>query len=132
MEVVNEMISLSNILKNERIKRGLTQSNMAELLNLKRSTYSLYESGKREPDLQTIRNFSSILGVYMGDLITDWSKFSKEEINNDLTLDFTSNELSILQDYRTLNDNGKCEARKRVCELTKIPEYRKENDEETT
>ncbi len=123
------MISLSEKLKNERKNRGLTQSDMAKLLNIKRSTYSLYESGKREPDLQTIRNFSSVLGLYMGDLITDWAKFSKEDFMEDLKYGLPLDETNIIQSYRSLNDIGKKEARKRVHELTEIPKYQKSPDQ---
>lgn len=120
------MINLSDKLKAERSKRGLTQSDMAKLLDIKRSTYSLYESGKREPDLQTIRNFSAILKIYMGDLITDWSSFTNEAIQNDFRYGLPLDELGMLQDYRILNKIGKNEARKRVNELTEISKYRKD------
>lgn len=57
------MLNFSERLKSERIKRNLTQKEMAELLKIKRSTYSLYEGGKREPNIETLQNIASILDV---------------------------------------------------------------------
>jgi len=38
-------------LKQLREERGLTQKQLAEMLNISRSALSLYESGQRQPDL---------------------------------------------------------------------------------
>lgn len=50
-------------LKKERLKRGLTQEGMASLLGLKRSTYSLYESGKRVVSDSALQRIAAILDV---------------------------------------------------------------------
>lgn len=59
----------SETLKKERTQRKMTQSAMAEMLGTKRSTYSLYESGKREPDLDTLQKFANILHITLDELI---------------------------------------------------------------
>lgn len=65
------MKTLGNHLKAERIKRGLTQSAMAELLGVTRSAYSLYESGRREPNVITLKNISDALGISLDDLLDE-------------------------------------------------------------
>ena len=50
-------------LKVARERRQLTQTQMADALGVAKSTYSLYESGKREPNVQTIKKISDILNV---------------------------------------------------------------------
>lgn len=51
-----------------REKKGFSQKQMAEFLGIAPSTYSLYESGKREPDVLKIRNIAKILKV-SGDML---------------------------------------------------------------
>lgn len=48
-------------LQNRRKALGLTQAELGKKLNLAESTISLYESGKRFPDLETLKNLSKAL-----------------------------------------------------------------------
>ena len=50
-------------LKDARLSAGLSQKDLAEQLGVAKSTYSLYESGKREPDVARIKKLAEILGV---------------------------------------------------------------------
>lgn len=50
-------------LKDARISAGLSQKDVAEQLGVAKSTYSLYESGKREPDVSRIKKLAEVLGV---------------------------------------------------------------------
>ena len=52
-----------------RKKQGLTQEKLAEKLGLTRGQLSMYEIGKREPDLATLRKFASFFGVTLDDLV---------------------------------------------------------------
>lgn len=56
-------------LKNERLKRSISQKEMAEMIGVAKSTYSLYESGKREPGILTIKKIADVLGVSADDLL---------------------------------------------------------------
>ena len=42
-------------LKLAREQKGLSQKDVAEKIGVAKSTYSLYESGNREPNVQTIK-----------------------------------------------------------------------------
>lgn len=57
-------------LKAARISAGISQVEMANRLGVAKSTYSMYESGKREPNIQTIRKIADILGVSVDYLTT--------------------------------------------------------------
>lgn len=46
-----------------REKKGLTQKDVAETIGVAKSTYSLYESGSREPNVQTIKKIADTLDV---------------------------------------------------------------------
>ena len=50
-------------LKEARLKSGLSQKDLSENIGVAKSTYSLYQSGKREPDVDTIKKIASTLNV---------------------------------------------------------------------
>lgn len=49
-------------IKDLRENQGLTQRQVADMLSIKYSTYSNYESGKREPNLETLEAISKLYG----------------------------------------------------------------------
>lgn len=57
------MSSFSERLKELRASKGLTQAEVAKPLGVAPSTYSLYESGKREPNFETLLNISLFFNV---------------------------------------------------------------------
>ena len=56
-------------LKEARIKKGLSQKEVADNIGVAKSTYSLYESGNREPNVQTIKKIADFLGISAYELI---------------------------------------------------------------
>ena len=74
------MPDLGDKLKEERKKRNLTQADMAARLGMKRSTYSLYESGKREPNIDSLQEIASKLGTTLDELV-GWEKDKTIEEN---------------------------------------------------
>jgi transcriptional regulator with XRE-family HTH domain len=50
-------------LRSLRENTGLKQLEAANKLNMAKSTYNNYETGKREPDLQTLRMFADYFNV---------------------------------------------------------------------
>lgn len=69
-EVRGDTLSLlgSNIRK-LREDRGLTQSQLGGKIGLAESTISLYESGKREPNLDTVQLFADFFGYSVDQLL---------------------------------------------------------------
>lgn len=56
-------------LKYAREKSGMSQKEVSELAGVAKSTYSLYESGNREPNVQTIKKLADILQVSADELL---------------------------------------------------------------
>lgn len=56
-------------LKLAREQKGLSQKDVSEKIGVAKSTYSLYESGKREPNVQTIKKIADILDVSADELL---------------------------------------------------------------
>ncbi len=55
-------------LKNYRIKKGLSQENIAASLNKSKAIVSRYESGKVLPDVKDISIICNVLGIYESEL----------------------------------------------------------------
>lgn len=58
-----------NIFKNLRIQNHYTQGQMADLLGISRSAVSMYETGNREPDLETLEKIAKLFNVDMNYLL---------------------------------------------------------------
>lgn len=56
-------------LKMAREKKNMTQKEVADSIGVAKSTYSLYESGNREPNVQTIKKIADTLNVSADDLL---------------------------------------------------------------
>ena len=50
-------------LKAAGLRKGLSQKDVAEKIGVAKSTYSLYESGNREPNVETIKKIVDFLNV---------------------------------------------------------------------
>lgn len=80
-------------LKDARERKGLSQKDVAEKIGVAKSTYSLYESGNREPNVQTIKKIADTLNVSADNLLGinediqtiaahfDGDEYSEEELN---------------------------------------------------
>lgn len=50
---------------------GLTQEQVAQQLNINRTTYTKYETGDSEPNIEILRNISEILQIEIGVLLSE-------------------------------------------------------------
>lgn len=62
------MANLSDMLSYLRKRTGLSQQELADKLGLTRSAIGMYETGKREPDLETLEVFADFYNVDMNTL----------------------------------------------------------------
>lgn len=78
---------MGNIIKELRKTRGITQRQLAELLNLSPSTVAMYETGQRKPDSDTLQNIADLFEVSTDYLLgrTDF-KFANIIKNSNETL----------------------------------------------
>ena len=56
-------------LRAARERKNMTQKDVADNIGVAKSTYSLYESGNREPNVQTIKKLADLLNVSAADLL---------------------------------------------------------------
>lgn len=96
-------------LKELRLKKGLTQKEIAEEFGIKQPNYQQWESGKRKPSSETLEKFANFFGVTM-----DYLAGNDEELDN----------VELL--FR-MNSNGLTEEEKKIFkkELIEFMEERK-------
>jgi len=62
-------MNISEEIKKQRLKHNWTQEQLAEILNVSRSTISSWEVGRNYPDLETIVAISDLFEVSLDDLL---------------------------------------------------------------
>lgn len=97
-------------IKELRQLKNISQMKLGEKLNLNHKTISHYETGDREPDIQTLC------------LLADYFEVSVDELIGHAPIRFgeviSDEELSLIADYRTLGDADR-ERLKGIMELLK-------------
>ena len=68
-------------LKVLRKKKGLTQQEVAELLNVGRVTYTKWEKGNREPNFENLSMLACIFDVSLDYLLGDYLQKARSERN---------------------------------------------------
>ena len=63
------MATFAKRVKEQRIKKGLSQPQLAEDIGLTKQTISLWERGVRRPDFETMNKLAQYFGVNMAYLV---------------------------------------------------------------
>lgn len=92
-------MSFSDRLKEARIKKGYTQEQIAEKVGVAKSTYTGYEKGNREPNVNTI-------GKLMEELCVDANFLWQDETTFPFELTYDEME-HLVKRYRELDSHGK-------------------------
>lgn len=93
-------MSFGTKLKELREKKGLSQIEFAKLTNLTRSAISMYELGKREPNLNTLIKFAKFFNVDINTLLEYDNTISKDDTN-------LNKEKKLFEMYRQLPEDVK-------------------------
>ena len=64
-------------IKNARLKKGYTQSQLADLLNVSNKTISKWETGRGYPDITLLAKITSVLKLDIYSVICSFTLFSK-------------------------------------------------------
>ena len=87
-------------LKELRISHGKTQQDVAAVLNISRSAYALYETGKRELNYGSLAALAEFYGVSLDSL------FCRSEVPEPLG-SFSPEERLLLERYREMDPRGR-------------------------
>jgi len=122
------MFSIAWALKKYRENSGYTQQQMADALNIDRSTYAYYETGKTNPSLGTLMKIKDILNVSLEDLLESEPKKKRfhdseyEKESFDHVYELNKKEKSLVSLYRSFSPDVQDKILKNVSE-----EKKKEN-----
>lgn len=138
-------MTIGEKIKALRQKKGLTQKQLGDLCGMADSAIRRYENGRANPKLQTLRKIAEALNVTLSELVVDWTTFTDEELKKDWSSaklehisdgentfvkaeDFHNylSEKIIAQNLKLLNKDGKLRLANYSEDLTKIPEYRRD------
>ena len=85
---------ISDKIRKLREERKFTQQQIADSLNIDRSTYAYYELGKTKPDVYTVMKLSKIFNVSYADILSD-------EREDNLNLSDNSENLKLIKGIST-------------------------------
>lgn len=85
-----------------RKKAGLTQKQFADMLGVKNTAVSNWESGNNSIDIETLFTACEVFGVTLNDM---YGKYSTESSSSVHVL--PADESQLLATYRSLNNQGK-------------------------
>jgi len=110
-----ELKTIAKRLRGIRKACGFTQQQVAAVLNVDRSTYTYYETGKTSPDIHTVKTLAELFNVSVNELLYEEGilhseqveEISEEEPLPEDTLPMTANRLTrtereLLLCYRAL------------------------------
>lgn len=112
---------LSDQLRTIRRANRYTQQQVSDILNIERSTYASYETGRNRPDVALLQNFSKIFNVTVDFILNidpqnnlvvyDDVVSYKKKANAVILSDLTKEEREIIGLYRLCDDDGKKEVK---------------------
>lgn len=150
-------MNIGEQIKKTRKEKGLSQAKLAEKSNISLKTLQRYEKGVRTPNFIILQSIANALDVNLSDLTLSSEPLpvtlNKDQANNLFQnidflrenghvktlkvefikdeIDFTKEEeihaITLLRNFFKLNSDGQQRALENVGDLTKIPEYRKDN-----
>lgn len=126
-----------DMIRKYRKEKGLTQKQLGDLCGIADSNIRKYESGKQNPKIKTLQRIADALSISIYDLMEFDEYYSKSDkmrmvkYLNQLESGINCIEMSefvMTGLLYQLNDKGQEKAIEQVRLLTKIPEYRKDNE----
>lgn len=94
--------SFSETLKELRIKAGFSQKEVYDMLNVRQSTFSAWETGRAEPSADMLLKLCKLYKV--NDV---FAAFGYDGYNDDGTLRLNMHEIDLVEKYRILDDYGR-------------------------
>lgn len=94
--------NFSETLKQLRIDAGYSQKQVYEMLGIRQSTFSAWETGRAEPSADMLLKLCKLYKV--NDI---FSAFGYDGYNGDGSICLNMNEIDMVEKYRLLDDHGK-------------------------
>lgn len=95
-------------LKKLRIRMGVSQQQIANIIGTSQQSINKYENRSIEPDIQTLAKLADFFGTTI-DYLVGHSPSPKQTVEEEV--EFTKEEISLLYDYRSLSKEEKASIR---------------------
>ena len=107
-------IEVKGILRKLRKEHKLNQTQFAEMVGLKRSTYAYYELGRTTPDISILVRIAKAYGITLDEMLGCFEKADKIAASDEENYSVTSVQLSLdeknlLIHFRLMDDKNKKE-----------------------
>lgn len=66
---MDSLRAIGQLIKSKREEKGLSQDQLAQMLDVTKSTVSSYETGQRRPTIDRVKMLSNILEINQSDLL---------------------------------------------------------------
>lgn len=115
-------MKVSEILKSLRIENGLTQTELAERINIGQATIACYENGQREPHISNLIAYADYFECTLDYIIGRTDDFGNVIIGVEKTRNginsLTKEERRLIDSYRKLSNSDKMKIEGYVDSLT--------------
>lgn len=103
-------MNFSDRLKEARKNAGLTQAQLSEKLGITAQSYSQYETGKRNPKMETLQKIAAALNIKLSELVPisdtlDWAVEKIEE--NRIIREYSALDAAIKENLDKMNESAK-------------------------
>ena len=136
-------MSIGEKIKAARIAAHMTQADLAKILGVAYQNIGQWESGKRNPKLDTIIKIACALGIRYEDLVgletfdtgaefdARWKALTKDANGESMKIIHTTDPRKFI-DFALdqMNEEGKNKVAERAAEVLEVPKYRKDAPEE--
>lgn len=116
-------MTIGENLKRIRKEKGITQEQLAKMLDLSVMSIRRFESGAVEPKLKMINKIAEALGVKSSDLLLDVAFELPSDQKEIQAIADRLPRYKLLEAFERLNYTGKWIAAERIQELTEIERY---------
>lgn len=77
-------MKLNDVLRSVRQEKGMTQQQVADILEIDRSTYSYYETGKTELDIKTTLALCEIFEIKLDEFLNQDKAIAESQLVTDI------------------------------------------------
>lgn len=113
------MSTFQSVFKDLRVRGRFTQQELAEKLEVSQSTITMWENGKRQPDIETLEVIADFFNVDMNFLTG---------VSGNTTRILDAAQLELLELYGRLNQNGRDKLIEYAADLVSSNNYLKKTD----
>lgn len=105
-------------MKKYRDSCGLTQQQVADILNINRTTYTKYETGVSEPSHELLRRMVKIFGTDFNAILGEEDKFDRDVYDGKMLMyNLSKEEQELIIAYRSLNSKSQAELKNSAIRL---------------